>query len=131
MTATDAQALHKDFVKRLHSLDRSKSEQERFREFCELAFCALAKTTAAPDRAEALDARYADIVSRCRSPEDEHAYGAMLAITYRAMQWGEDFLGPIACEIGALDQHAGQYFTPTGVARLTAAMTIGDATPLI
>lgn len=46
------------FIKKLSSFEPSKSPQEKFREFIELAYCAFAKPMAAPEDKELLEARY-------------------------------------------------------------------------
>jgi hypothetical protein len=44
----------KAFIKRITALDREKSPYDTFRDFCEMAFCSYAKTTApTPERAGA------------------------------------------------------------------------------
>ena len=53
-----------DFITKLSSGDHSKTESEKFRDFCEMAYCALAKLTADSERGEALEARYMQIVGQ-------------------------------------------------------------------
>ncbi len=54
---------HQNFVKELSRLDSSKTVTEKFRDLCELAYCAYAKPTATRERAETLESRYMQIVS--------------------------------------------------------------------
>ena len=56
----------KSFVNKITPLDTSKNPYEKFRDFCEMAFCAYAKLTADADRAEALEKRYMQIVGTYR-----------------------------------------------------------------
>jgi len=104
-----------EFTKDLSRLDPSKSSSEKFRDLCELAFCAYAKVTAAPDRAENLEKRYMDIVQTYRDKDTIRAYPRLMAMAWRGVMDGEDFLGQAAAELNALDAKTGQFFTPMPV----------------
>lgn len=45
--------LVKTFIKKLSALEPSKTPQEKFRDFIELAYCAYAKPMAAPEKGSA------------------------------------------------------------------------------
>jgi hypothetical protein len=117
------------FLKRMKDIDQSKRRTEVFRDFCELAFCALAKTTAhPPEKAERLEAQYMACVGRYRNPDDVRIMPDLLAMTVKAVaSGGRDFLG----EIGALDAGLGQFFTPNVMSRLMAEMTLSGAAEII
>ena len=119
------------FLKRLRSLDGSKDDREKFRDFLELAYCAVAKLTAAPERAEALEDRYMTVVRSYRDKDDVRAYPELLAMAACAAPEHGDFLGPIAAELGVLNPRAGQFFTPWEVSRLMAEMLLADAGAII
>lgn len=121
------------FLKRLSELDRSKSRIEVFRAFCEMAFCAIAKTTAPTrERADQLESDYMACVARFRNKEDVRAMPELLSIAASALgQGGRDFFGAVAAEIGALDAKLGQFFTPYEVSRLMAEISLGDASATI
>ena len=68
------------FLKRLRSLDGSKDDREKFRDFLELSYCAVAKLTAAPERAETLEDRYMSVVRSYLNKDDVRAYPELLAI---------------------------------------------------
>ena len=121
------------FLKRLSEFDRSKTRIEVFRAFCEMAFCAIAKTTATTrERADQLESDYMACVARFRNKEDVRAMPELLAIAASALaQGGRDFFGAVAAEIGALDAKLGQFFTPYEVSRLMAEMSLGDAAAAI
>ncbi len=116
-----------EFTKELFNLDRSKSASEKFRDFCELAFCAYAKLTAAPDRAEALEERYMNIVQTYHDKDTVRAYPRLMAMVWRGVQDGQDFLGQAAAELNALDAKTGQFFTPMPVSRMMAMIGLQGA----
>ena len=68
-----------DFRKHLKSLSGRQSVWQVFRDFCELAYCALAKPGTPPDKRDALEARYMDTIGRY--PKDEaKQFPALLGI---------------------------------------------------
>jgi hypothetical protein len=120
------------FIKRIEQLDREKNAYDKFRDFCELAYCALAKQTAAEDRAQRLEDRYMQIVGTYRNKDTVRAYPELLAIAAGAIaQGGCDFLGSAATQMEVLNAGIGQFFTPYDVSRMIAEMTLQDAGPLI
>ncbi len=121
----------KAFIKRLHELDRSKSTYDKFRDFCELAYCAYAKLTSDPARAERLETRYMHIVGTYQDKDTVRAYPELLAMTWEAVNGGQDFLGSVASILEILDARGGQFFTPQSVSRMMAEMLLQDAGALI
>lgn len=116
----------KAFIKRLSALDRSKSDREKFRDFCEMSYCAMAKLTAASERAEALEARYMQIVETYQDKDTVRAYPDLLAQVVNAVGKGQDFLGSVSSQLNVLNQQQGQFFTPYPVSLLMASMTLND-----
>lgn len=116
-----------DFLKRVNTLASGGAHRhsEVFDDFLELAFCALAKTTHAPDSPEAtaLEARYMRLVG-AREPEYVRAMPELLALAEIGLQEPCDFLGVVSGELGALSSQAGQFFTPYEVSSLCARMTL-------
>jgi hypothetical protein len=129
MIASDVTA----FLERMKDIDQSKRRTEVFRDFCELSFCALAKTTALPpEKAERLEAQYMACVGRYRNPDDVRIMPDLLGMAVNAVaSGGRDFLGEIAAEIGVLDAGMGQFFTPYEISRLAAEMTLSGAAEII
>lgn len=122
----------KAFIKRITALDREKSSYDTFRDFCEMAFCAYAKTTApTPERAQELEDRYMQIVSTYRDQDTVRAYPELLGLAASAIRQGCDFLGSVATEMEVLNAQIGQFFTPYEVARFMAMMSLEDAATLI
>jgi len=116
--------LAKTFIKKLSSLEPSKSPSEKFRDFIELAYCAYAKPMAAPEDKEMLEARYMQIVGTYRDKDAVRAYPELVALVFDGVQ-SCDFLGAVAGELGALNSAQGQFFTPFEVSRMMSEMTIG------
>ncbi|MGH9721491.1 MAG: SAM-dependent DNA methyltransferase, partial [Bryobacteraceae bacterium] len=120
------------FIKRLTALDREKSAYEKFRDFCEMAFCACAMTTApTPERAQEMEDRYMQIVGTYRDKDTVRAYPALLALAGSAIPQGCDFLGSVATELEVLNAQIGQFFTPYDVARMMAMMSLEGAADMI
>ena len=115
------------FIKQISALDHSKNPVEKFRDFCELAYCAYAKLTADIQRGEELESRYMQIVGGYRDKDTIRAYKPLLETVCKAVEaGGADFLGVAATEIGALSGGAGQFFTPYSVARCMAEISLTD-----
>jgi hypothetical protein len=128
MTARDVAA----FIKRMNDIDRSKRRTEVFRDFCEMAYLALAKTTAHPAKYDANEAEYMGCVRRYRDKDDVRKMRDLLEIAVAAIAPGSrDFLGEVTAEVGTLDSSLGQFFTPYDVSRLIAEMNLYDAKSII
>jgi hypothetical protein len=115
------------WIRNLEKLDRSKSPAEKFRDFCEMAYCAYAKLTApTPERADELEARYMQIVGTYRDKDTVRAYPEFLDMAWTNVENGRDFLGEVSSLIGILNPKQGQFFTPYHVSRLMAKMTLDN-----
>ena len=116
----------KDFIKIMGELDRSKHQSEVFSDFCELAYCALAKK-ASPfeDQRTQLEAQYMEVVGRYRNKDDIRRMPELLGIALNELSAGGcDFLGEVAGEMGVLNDRLGQFFTPYHVSRLMAEINL-------
>ncbi len=123
----------KDFLRALDRLDHSKGRREVFNDFCEMFYCALAKP-ASPfaDQRDQLEAQYMRVVGRYRNKAHVRAMPAMVEILGPTITaGGRDVLGEIAAEVGALNAHVGQFFTPYHVSRAIAEMTMTNAESLL
>lgn len=122
----------KDFVRVLSETDRSRTTTETFRDWAEMAYCALAERACAnPAKAEKLESQFAEIEARYK-PADRRRMGELLGIAVLALnKGGVDFLGQVAAEIGALDARLGQFFTPYEISRMMSELTLTDAPALI
>lgn len=124
--------LRKQFIKAFERLAHHRERHAVLADFLEMAFCAVRKKTlpAGPD-ADAIEARYMDVVRR-NAAEDVRAMPELLGITALAVQDGGcDFLGQIVVELELPSQHMGQFFTPYDVSRMIAEMTFDTVDELI
>ena len=99
------------FLKVLKDIDPSKHRTEVFSDFCELAFCVLAKA-ASPhaNQRETLEKQYMNVVGRYRNKDDVRKMPELLAFCMETIhQGGLDFLGTVAGELGALEQIGVEY----------------------
>jgi len=125
----------KDFIRLLNANARSQSPAEKFRDWCELAYCAFAQLTAINEAREAaLEERYMSIVHRY--DEDlrfiRESAPEMIAIAQLEVGQGHvDFLGNVAGQMEVLNPGAGQFFTPYEVSYMMAQMLLDDASAII
>lgn len=119
------------FLSQISNLDHSKTTAEKFHDFCELAYCSLAKVTADEDKGQQLENRYMEIVGTYRDKDTIRAYPELLSHINQGVWHGQDALGVIAAELNVLDEKQGQFFTPMHVCELMAMMTLTDAKQII
>ena len=113
------------FIKALGKIDNSKSNPEKFRDFCEMAYCAYAKITACDEeRANKLESRYMEIVGTYRDKDDVRKYPELLSFVVMGVQDGLDYLGDVSGQLEVLNARQGQFFTPMSVCRLMAEVTL-------
>ena len=121
------------FVKVLNGIDQSKRRMEVFADFCELAYCALAKA-ASPftEQQDGLETQYVEVVGRYRNKDDVRKMPELLVLVLEAIHvGGMDFLGAVAGELGELDARLGQFFTPYEISRLMAEISLTDVAKTI
>jgi hypothetical protein len=121
------------FLRALSKIDRSRSDGEKFRDFCEMAYCAIAKKTAPTEAdADALEDRYMRVVGRYRDKDDVRKYPELLAMLMMGLQdCSTDYLGTVSSQLEILNPKQGQFFTPMSVSLAMATMLIGDLKPQI
>jgi len=117
-----------EFVKTINEIDQSKHRSEVFADFCELSYCALAKTACPIEKQRNdLEAQYMSVVGRYRNKDDVRKMPKLLGLAMGELSTGGcDFLGSVAGELGVLDSKLGQFFTPYDISRLMAEITIVD-----
>lgn len=126
------QADIKQFIKLIEIMDSSKDTTERFRDFCEMAYCALAKpvfiASQNQTRADELEARYMKVVGRYERRLDDirETVPHLLALVQKWAPEYADFLGDAAAEMGKLSSEMGQFFTPISVSRLLSDLVAPD-----
>jgi hypothetical protein len=118
----------KKWVREFEKLDRSKSTQDKFRDFCEMSYIAYAKPhTLDRERQAEMEDRYMRIVGTYRDKDTVRAYPKFLGEVARNLMYGGcDYLGEISGELNALDASRGQYFTPYPLSQMMAMMMLGD-----
>lgn len=123
----------KEFVRRFNKLhDYSRTKSDMFRDMIEMAYCAYAKPTSIPERADALEARYMGIVNRYENKDTIREYASLISLGFDALEVGGcDFLGEVSSELELLDSRHGQFFTPYSVASMMARMNLHDVEQFI
>lgn len=121
------------FIKCIKSIDGSKSRREVFTDFCELAYCALAKVASPSlEQRDQLEQQYMEVVARYRKKDDIRKMPELLGITIEAINLGGlDFLGAVAGELEVLDAKLGQFFTPYHVSRCMAEISMSAVGSII
>ena len=124
--------LFREMLKKLRESGK-RNGWKVFSDFCELAYCAIAKRTAqSKERREELESRYMRCVKQYNR-DQAIIFSRMLGCVITALSNShevsyQDFLGTIYEEEGFCDQRYGkQFFTPWDLCRLTAAMTMTDS----
>jgi len=115
----------KQFIKVLERHEYGRSNREKFRDFCEMAYCSYAQSMAlSEEQADTLEEQYMRVVNRYRDKDAVRAYPEAIGIAskYIGHPHYMDFLGIAAGEVGTLSGEMGQFFTPTGVSRMMAEM---------
>lgn len=96
-----------------------------FRDFVELAACAVANTVDIT-QAAAREARYLQVIGRY-DKDDQQRFPQMFATLVQAMEEGPaDVLGEVFGLLELGNAAAGQFFTPYSLCRVMAQMTVGD-----
>ena len=106
---------------------------EVWRDFLEMAYCAIKKQTLPPgDDADALEARYMAAVGR-HDKEDIRKMPELLGITQIALTTAGtgDFLGELYGELELRNRDRGQFFTPYHLSRMMAAMTLDTVDEIV
>jgi len=118
-----------DFEKGMKELARRRSVRPWyiFRDFCELAYCAVCANSQHPDRAERFEARYMKLAGEYER-EDLNGFAALMGLARLALaRTQQDFLGTIYEGSGFSSQKwGGQYWTPTHLVQLMARVTLGE-----
>lgn len=105
-------------------------KHERFRVFSdcmELMACAMSNAVDLRKREER-EARYLDVAKRYSRDELDQFCRVLAALTIELEAGPDDVLGAVFSDLELHNSYAGQFFTPFEVAKLTAALTLGDAT---
>jgi hypothetical protein len=128
----------RDFVKLVSDLAHGgRDVTEILDTYLEMAYCTLAKraewllaemglqTRERIEAAEALEARYMAEVRRCKDDKIIQAVPRLHYLTSQGVIEEGDFLGKAVGELGALNSHLGQFFTPFSIGQLMSALLLG------
>ena len=116
-----------EFIKAMSDHD-GNAPYRTFEQFCEMAYCALAKPLASQAGGEALEARYMRLVGVVGDARTRRFAELLGLMTLDLQETGADFLSAVVQDdrVNAVNKHCGQFFTPFEVCRLMAKMTCGD-----
>jgi hypothetical protein len=114
------------FLRDVEFICESDRADQNFRNFCEAAYCTLAKRTALhPEQAKALEERYMNVVKRYGEAKHD-CMGRIKTLFHRLVftlaRTEEDFLGLVYMESGIANSRLGQEFTPAGLSQLVATL---------
>ena len=114
----------KDFIRELTAMSERHNIVTVFGDAVGMMAASLALATAR-DRA-ASEREYKAIADRYTQEEMAHLPKMLVAVIDALELRRESFLGPILEEIGAANQHNGQFLTPASVATMMAEVNMGD-----
>ena len=114
----------KDFIRELTAMATRHNIITVFGDAVGMMAATLAKVTAF-DRA-ASEREYKAMADRYTKEEMAHLPKMMAAVVESLHLRRESFLGPILEEVGAANQHNGQFLTPATVATMIAEVNMGD-----
>ena len=122
------------FIARLKTVYPGLSIQDRFRDFCLLAYCGAVQHTL-PDadhgRILAVAAQRQKIAEAYQPPHLLLAYPDLLPIFVRGLADGQDLLGSVARQLGARNTGPGEFIPPPDHARALAEERLLDADGII
>ncbi len=133
---------HRDATKQFLQLLQATARREGWREaeamthWLQAASAALVRrvydAAQLPEKAAKAEARYMEVVGRCRHASDTmQGLAQLLAIAQMALDAAPiDFIGPIYSEVLA-HAGAGQFFTPWELSLLMAKLTVADPAALL
>ena len=114
----------KDFIRELTAMSARHNIITVFGDAVGMMAAALVMATAR-DMAAA-DREYKAIAERYTKEEMAHMPKMLVAVIDALELRRESFLGPILEEVGAANQHNGQFLTPNDVAKMMAEVNMGD-----
>ena len=119
----------KSFVRRMKDLasERSVRPWHIFRDFCEMAFCSIAANSQETARRDRYEQRYMKAIEDYERPQLGVMCEMMGTMGLALGRQHRDFLGYIYEDSGFSEQKwGGQFWTPTDVSELMAALIMGD-----
>lgn len=105
----------KEFISKLHNLDKAKRVNEIFKDFLTLCTCSLAQPFY---RSDEIEQRYLNTVKQYTKEQAEE-FSKLLALLVMALEEKhQDFLGQVYMQLNLGNVANGQFFTPYYVSKL-------------
>ena len=119
--------LEKLFLSTVQELAYTRSNVEVFRDFVNLSACAFRNSIPFAFSHDT-EAEYMKIIGKySREKCEPDKFALLLAITVEALELApSDFLGHVYMYQEMGNEHAGQFFTPSSVAKMMARVSLGD-----
>ncbi len=112
-------------VELLREASSSRSTYDTFRDFCEMAACAISNSVDLRERT-AREQRYMETIKRYE-PREQKLFPEMLSALVEEMELGSaDVLGSVFMEMELGNKATGQFFTPYHVCKVIAGVTLDD-----
>ncbi|MFQ8626054.1 MAG: N-6 DNA methylase [Candidatus Gastranaerophilaceae bacterium] len=105
----------KQFISKLHNLDKAKRINEVFKDFLILCTCSLAQPFYRSDK---IEQRYLNTVKQYKKEQAEE-FSKLLALLVMALEEKhQDFLGQVYMQLNLGNVATGQFFTPYHISKL-------------
>jgi hypothetical protein len=118
---------HRDFARAIQQLSHRHPAWRVYSDFCEMAALALANAVSTGPLHEKREQRYLEIV-RGYSQQEARQIAQLLGIVTEALEVEPfDFLGEMFMSLELFNHWKGQYFTPSCLTQVMAALTLDES----
>lgn len=113
----------KEFISKLHNLDKARRVNEVFKDFLTLCTCSLAQPFY---RSDEIEQRYLNTVKQYTKEQAEE-FSKLLALLVMALEEKtQDFLGQVYMQLNLSNVATGQFFTPYHVSKMMSEICFTD-----
>lgn len=113
----------KEFISKLHNLDKARRVSEVFKDFLTLCTCSLAQPFY---RSDEIEQRYLNTVKQYKKEQAEE-FSKLLAFLVMALEEKhQDFLGQVYMQLNLGNVATGQFFTPYHVSKMMSEICFTD-----
>lgn len=113
----------KEFISKLHNLDKARRVNEVFKDFLTLCTCSLAQPFY---RSDEIEQRYLNTVKQYTKEQAEE-FSKLLAFLVMALEEKpQDFLGQVYMQLNLGNVATGQFFTPYHVSKMMSEICFTD-----
>ena len=113
----------KEFISKLHNLDKTRRVNEVFKDFLTLCTCSLAQPFY---RSDEIEQRYLNTVKQYTKKQAEE-FSKLLAFLVMALaEKQQDFLGQVYMQLNLGNVATGQFFTPYHVSKMMSEICFTD-----